>query len=168
MSEALRRTALLRLRFFWWNNRRRTNAFAFPCWSRNRRSNRASPGTGPRNSNGSFFGLWLAEGDFEWDSQIGCALPEIHGPSFAVSNAAAHGQQQSGRASASAVVKAARLYTTSLAYSTATLFTVSTVLAQDHFYSDLCCLPSTCQTQALSMGMTAVAVPCGRQLFRTS
>ena len=159
MSEALRRTALLRLRFFWWNNRRRTNAFALPCWSRNRRSNRASPGTGPRNSTGSLFGLWLAEGNFELDSSIGCT---------AVCTAAAHGQQQSGRASASAVVKAARLYTTSLAYSTATLFTVSTVLAQDHFYSDLCCLPSTCQTQALSMGMTAVAVPCGRQLFRTS
>ena len=30
---------------------------------------------------------------------------------------------------------------------------VSTVLAQDHFYSDLCCLPSTCQTQASSMEM---------------
>ena len=31
---------------------------------------------------------------------------------------------------------------------------LSTVLAQDHFYSDLCCLPSTCQTQASSMEMT--------------
>ena len=29
----------------------------------------------------------------------------------------------------------------------------STVLAQDHFYSDFCCLPSTCQTQASSMAM---------------
>ena len=31
--------------------------------------------------------------------------------------------------------------------------TSSTVLAQDHFYSDFCCLPSTCQTQASSMAM---------------
>ena len=32
--------------------------------------------------------------------------------------------------------------------------TPSTVLAQDHFYSDLCCFPSTCQTQASSMEMS--------------
>ena len=34
------------------------------------------------------------------------------------------------------------------------MYASSTVLAQDHFYSDLCCLPSTCQTQASSMEMS--------------
>ena len=37
-----------------------------------------------------------------------------------------------------------------------------TVLAQDHFYSDFCGLPSILQTQAMSMLMICAALRCGK------
>ena len=44
---------------------------------------------------------------------------------------------------------------------------LSTVLAQDHFYSDFCGLPSILQTQAISMLMNIAALRCGKAFGST-